>query len=221
MIISFSHAGLSKLYVIGRVGALQTDVDRRCIAILDLLASLRAEEPLPQWLQPACIPEISNGYCVPVSSGLFLAFARDGAEISGIRLISATFEAPNSHHESPACIERHPTHPGIIFRTLFLPSSDLSLAAIGRVLGAPEQLIYKFTSGNRRAAGDFATGIAALTKTSVDFWLRLQSAHDVSTRWRGFAPHIPLAAILSSIEGGPRMRQMHRISMRTPTSRAV
>ncbi|MGE5517133.1 MAG: helix-turn-helix transcriptional regulator [Bacteroidota bacterium] len=221
MITSFSHPGLLGLYVAGRVTALQTAEDRRCVTILDLLASLRADEPIPGWLHPACLVGEVNGYCVPISQTLSLAFYRNGAEIGCIRLISTAFEAARPNRENPACIERRPSHPGIIFRTLFLPAAGLSVAAAARHLGVPQGAIYKFFSGDRRAVGKFTLGLAELTETSVDFWLRLQSAHDVFVLGSNVTPHIPLTAILHSIEAGSSLRRGRRISGHIRISRAM
>jgi plasmid maintenance system antidote protein VapI len=221
MIASFSHSGLSSLFITGRTGPLQTDEDRRCVAILDLLASLRADEALPGWLCPACLFGTANGYCVPVSSRLFLAFGRNGSAVTDIRLVSAAFEVPGRSLEGPACLERRPSHPGTIFRTLFLPTTGLSVAAVGRSLGSPPGTLYKFFTGDRRAVGTLALGLARLTGTSDDFWPRLQSAHDVFVHGRSITQNIPLSAILNSIEAGPCLRRGRRISGHVQVSRAM
>lgn len=221
MIASFSHTGLLGLYIAGRIAALQTDEDQRCIAILDLLAPLRADEPLPEWLCSACIVGEEDGYCVPVSSRLYLAFRRSGTEIDHVRLVSTAFETPVPSMEGPAFLERRPSHPGIIFRTLFLPTANLSVAAAGRRLNLPHGTLYKFFTGDRRAVGTFAQRLADLTGTTVDFWTRLQSAHDAFIFGRSITRNIPLAAIRESIEAGPSLRRGRRVSGHVQVSRAM
>lgn len=218
MIASFTHSGLLALYASGRITDLRTEEDERCIAVLDLLATLHADEPLPGWLAPACLLGRGADYCVPVSATLFVAFRRDGGHIHDLRLISSAFEAPGGVLSAPPHLTRRPSHPGAIFRTLFLPSLRRSMADLARTLGVPQSSLYKFLAGNRRSVGAFSLGLSEVTGTSPDFWERLQGAHDVFVHARSPTPHIPLSALSDAIETGPSARRTRRLMGYAPVA---
>ncbi|WP_291717323.1 HigA family addiction module antitoxin [Magnetospirillum sp. 64-120] len=216
MIASFSHAGLWSLYATGRAATLQTEEDRRCVAILDLLAALPPDEALPDWLNPACVLGEAEHYCVTVSNGLRLAFSRQDGQVSQVRLISSAFERPGMTRVAPDYLERRPTQPGAIFRMLFLPATGLSPAHAARHLGVSHSSLNKFFGGDRRAVGDLALSLAELTGTSTVFWTRLQNAHDITPHRRSVVRGVPLSAIQTSIEAPPSLRRGRRIPARVP-----
>lgn len=209
MINSFSHGGLSRLYACGSVITVQMAVDRRCIAVMDVLASLHPDEPIPAWLEPACLVGIPAGYCIPVSDGLFIAFTRHGPDVNEVRIVSAAVEAPGPDMPCPNVLKRHPTHPGTIFRDFFMPASGLTaVAAASQLLSVPTGSLFRFFSGRRRAVGNFAQELSRVSGTSASFWTRMQSAYD---RW-GLASAngcLPIAEIFSAldVEVLPRLRR--------------
>lgn len=216
MIASFSHAGLWNLYATGRAAVMQTEGDRRSIAILDLLAALPPDERLPEWLNPACVLGEAKGYCVAVSNSLRLAFSRQEGQVSQVRLISSAFEPPGMTRVAPDYLERRPNQPGTIFRMLFLPASGLSPAQAARHLDISQSSLYKFFGGDRRAVGDLALSLAELTGTSTVFWTRLQNAHDITPHRRSVVRGVPLSAIHTSIEAPPSLRRKRRIPGHVP-----
>lgn len=205
MIINFSHGGLARLYARGSVTTVQMAVDRRCIAVMDVLASLDAEEPVPAWLEPACLADCPAAYCIPVSDGLFIAFRRQGADLTDLRLASAAFEVPGPDISCPTALTRPPTHPGIVFRDLFMPSSGLSAVAASRLLSVPTGSLFRFFTGERRAVGHFADALSRLSGTTTSFWTRIQSVHD-RWSWGTSDEELPMAELAQALEAEVRER---------------
>lgn len=208
MIVNFSHGGLSRLYEWGSVTTIQMAVDRRSIAVMDVLASLHPDEPIPAWLEPACLASIPTGYCIPVSDRLFIAFTREGPDVTEVRLVSAAVEAPGPNMSCPTVLKRPLTHPGTVFRDLFMPSSGLTAVAASQLLSVPTGSLFRFCAGGRRAVGNFAQELSRLSGTSASFWTRLQSAYD---RWppSAFSGSLPIAEIVQALDAEvlPRLRQ--------------
>ncbi len=199
MIITFSHGGLARLYAKGSVTTVQMAVDRHCIAIMDVLASLHPDEPIPAWLKPVCLVGRPAAYCVPVSDRLSVAFTRQGPEVSEVRLVSAALETPGSDMSCPAALERLPTHPGTVFRDLFMPSSGLTAVAASRLLSMPTGSLFRFFAGGRRAVGNFADGLSRVSGTAASFWTRIQSVHD-HWSWNVANGSLPMAELAHALE---------------------
>lgn len=75
---------------------------------------------------------------------------------------------------------RSATHPGIILLTQFLEPMSLSQKALASHIGAPVQRINEIVRGKRGVSPDTAWLLSAAFNTSPEFWLNLQTTHDLS-----------------------------------------
>ncbi len=75
---------------------------------------------------------------------------------------------------------RIPTHPGEILRAEFLEPLGLSQVALAAHLGVPVQRINELVRGKRGITPDTAWLLAQALGTTPQFWINLQSAHDLA-----------------------------------------
>ena len=75
---------------------------------------------------------------------------------------------------------RIPTHPGEILRAEFLEALGLSQVALAAHLGVPVQRINELVRGKRGITPDTAWLLAQAFGTTPQFWINLQSAHDLA-----------------------------------------
>jgi addiction module HigA family antidote len=72
------------------------------------------------------------------------------------------------------------THPGEVLREEFMVPLGLSANALGRMLGVPHNRISDIIRGRRGVTADTALRLARCFGTTPEFWMNLQTAHDVS-----------------------------------------
>lgn len=72
------------------------------------------------------------------------------------------------------------THPGVILLKEFLEPLGLSQKAVATHIGIPVQRINEIVKGKRGVSPDTAWLLSAAFNTSPEFWLNLQSTHDLS-----------------------------------------
>lgn len=72
------------------------------------------------------------------------------------------------------------THPGVILLKEFLEPMDLSQKALAAHLGIPVQRINEIVRGKRGISPETAWLLSDAFNTSPEFWLNLQSIHDLS-----------------------------------------
>ena len=72
-----------------------------------------------------------------------------------------------------------PVHPGEILLEEFLRPLDVSQYQLARELGVPARRINEIVHGQRRISADTALRLARYFKTSPQFWLNLQTKHDL------------------------------------------
>jgi len=77
---------------------------------------------------------------------------------------------------------RCPAHPGEVLREDVLRGLNIRLTEFARQLGAHQLLLLDFLLELRSLSPAMATRIAKLTKTSPQSWIKLQRAHDISTK---------------------------------------
>lgn len=77
-------------------------------------------------------------------------------------------------------VNRVATHPGIILLKEFLEPLNLTQKALAVHLGIPVQRINEIIRGKRGITPDTAWLLAEAFNTSPEFWLNLQSTHDLS-----------------------------------------
>lgn len=72
------------------------------------------------------------------------------------------------------------THPGKILKEEFMAPLDLSANRLGSMLGVPHNRISDLVRGRRGMTADTALRLAKCFGTTPEFWMNLQSAHDLS-----------------------------------------
>ena len=72
------------------------------------------------------------------------------------------------------------THPGVILLKEFLEPLGLSQKAVASHIGIPVQRINEIVRGKRGISPDTAWLFSETFKTSPEFWLNLQTTHDLS-----------------------------------------
>ncbi len=75
---------------------------------------------------------------------------------------------------------RIPTHPGEILREEFLVPLEISQSALAEQLGVSVQRINELTNGKRGVTPETAWLLAGAFGTTPEFWVNLQSAHDLA-----------------------------------------
>lgn len=72
------------------------------------------------------------------------------------------------------------THPGIILLKEFLEPLELTQKALAAHVGVPIQRINEIVRGKRGVTPETAWLFSEALSTTPEFWLNLQSAHDLS-----------------------------------------
>ena len=88
---------------------------------------------------------------------------------------------------------RIPTHPGVILSQEFLIPLGISQVAFAAHVGVPVQRINELVRGKRGVTPETAWLLSQALKTTPEFWVNLQTAHDLA-RSRPSRPVEPLAA---------------------------
>jgi antitoxin HigA-1 len=72
-----------------------------------------------------------------------------------------------------------PVLPGAVLREEFMAPLGLSGRALARELGIPSNRITEIVAGERAITAETAILLAQRFGTSAEFWLNLQTAHDL------------------------------------------
>jgi addiction module HigA family antidote len=72
------------------------------------------------------------------------------------------------------------THPGTILQEEFLDPMGLTQAKLARALRIPLNRVNEMVRGKRGITPESALLLAAYFKNSPEFWMNLQTAHDLS-----------------------------------------
>jgi addiction module HigA family antidote len=75
---------------------------------------------------------------------------------------------------------RTATHPGIILLKEFLEPLELTQKALAMHLGIPVQRVNEIVKGKRGVTPETAWLFSKALATTPEFWLNLQSVHDLS-----------------------------------------
>jgi addiction module HigA family antidote len=90
---------------------------------------------------------------------------------------------------------RIPTHPGEILREEFLRPLGLTQVALAEHVGVSVQRINEIVRGKRGVTPETAWLLAGAFGTTPDFWINLQTAHDLAvTRPAMGVPQLAKAA---------------------------
>lgn len=76
--------------------------------------------------------------------------------------------------------KRVTTHPGTYLKSEFLEPLSLSASALAAEIGVPANRLTEMVSGRRNMTADTALRLAERLGTSPEFWMNLQSMHDLS-----------------------------------------
>jgi addiction module HigA family antidote len=76
--------------------------------------------------------------------------------------------------------DRIATHPGQILLQEFLEPLGLTQAELARVLGIPLNRVNELVRGKRGVTPKTALLLAEYFKNSAEFWMNLQTAHDLT-----------------------------------------
>jgi addiction module HigA family antidote len=72
-----------------------------------------------------------------------------------------------------------PAHPGEVLREDFLEPLAMSQYALAKALGVAEIRISEIVNGKRAITPDTALRLARYFGTSAEFWLGMQTSHDL------------------------------------------
>ncbi|HKX46939.1 MAG TPA: HigA family addiction module antitoxin [Planctomycetota bacterium] len=75
---------------------------------------------------------------------------------------------------------RIPTHPGEVLREEFLEPLGITQVQLAAHLGVPLQRIHEIVRGRRGVSPETAWFLGQALGTSPEFWIQLQSAHDLA-----------------------------------------
>lgn len=75
---------------------------------------------------------------------------------------------------------RIPTHPGVILLEEFLVPMEMSQTQLAEAMGVPIQRINTLVSGKRGVSPETAILLSRVFKTTPEFWMNLQAAHDLA-----------------------------------------
>ncbi len=76
---------------------------------------------------------------------------------------------------------RPPSHPGELLREVVLPAMRVSVAQAASEMGVSRQQLYKILAEDRSITAEMATRLGKYCGNGPEFWLNMQSAHDL---WR-------------------------------------
>ncbi len=74
---------------------------------------------------------------------------------------------------------RQPTHPGKILLEEFLKPMGISQVEFSKSIGVPIQRINTLINGKRGVSAETAILLSKQLKTTPEFWMNLQTAHDL------------------------------------------
>jgi len=86
---------------------------------------------------------------------------------------------------------RIPTHPGVILAREFLAPLGISQVALAAHLGVPVQRVNELVRGKRGVTPETAWLLAQAFNTTPEYWINLQTAHDLARS----RPAKPVAAL--------------------------
>jgi addiction module HigA family antidote len=72
-----------------------------------------------------------------------------------------------------------PAHPGEVLREDYLKPLGMSQYALAKAIGVPQIRISEIVNGKRAITPDTALRLARYFRTSPEFWIGMQSTHDL------------------------------------------
>jgi addiction module HigA family antidote len=86
------------------------------------------------------------------------------------------------------------THPGEVLRCEYLEPLEMSATALAEAMDVPANRITDIVRGRRDVTADTALRLAKFFNTTPDFWMSLQTAHDLSKAAAREVPALKLIA---------------------------
>ena len=80
----------------------------------------------------------------------------------------------------PRSATRITTHPGEFLLEEFLKPFHVSATAFAKLIGVPPNRVTEIIRGRRDVTADTAIRFGKALRTTPEFWLNLQRAHDLS-----------------------------------------
>ncbi len=80
----------------------------------------------------------------------------------------------------PRSATRITTHPGEFLLEEFLKPFGVSATAFAKMIGVPPNRVTEIIRGRRDVTADTAIRFGKALRTTPEFWLNLQQAHDLS-----------------------------------------
>ena len=74
---------------------------------------------------------------------------------------------------------RKPTHPGEILLLEFLEPMEMSQVELAHRMGVPVQRVNTLVNAKRDVTAETAILLSRVLKTTPEFWMNLQDAHDL------------------------------------------
>lgn len=84
---------------------------------------------------------------------------------------------------------RKPTHPGEVLLEEFLKPKEMTQARLAEKMGVPIQRVNTLIKGKRDVTPETAILLSQVFGTSPEFWMSLQSAHDLFLARQEMAAH--------------------------------
>lgn len=102
-----------------------------------------------------------------------------------------------------------PVHPGEVLLEEFLEPSGLTQYRLAKDIGVPARRVNEIVHGKRAVSADTALRLARYFDTSPQFWLNLQSRHDLEVERdrlgnrldQEVVGHAPLASSAGRVRG--------------------
>ena len=101
---------------------------------------------------------------------------------------------------------RTPTHPGEVLLQEFLKPMGLSQVELAHRMGVPIQRVNTLINGKRDMTAETAILLSRALKTTPEFWVNLQSAHDLYQAYEVLEETVPIVA---DEPAGKKRRRRH------------
>ena len=88
--------------------------------------------------------------------------------------------APRKFPDDIRQTKRITTHPGEMLKDEFLVPLKMSATALAAEIGVPANRLTEMVAGRRNMTADTALRLADRFGTSPEFWMNLQTMHDLS-----------------------------------------
>jgi addiction module HigA family antidote len=96
------------------------------------------------------------------------------------------------------CDIRIRTHPGEMLREEFMPDFGLKAPTLAKLLGVTRSRLQRLMDESAPVSPEMALRLGKVFGTTPDFWMNLQTAHDLSQAQRAAGAEIE------------RLRELHR-----------